>query len=79
MRGTLAELIEHFTTQAPRGEITLVVGGAPPKQPEKPSEEQLLTELTALLGTGLGRKQAARQLSEKYGLPVKEIYALGLE
>ena len=27
VRGTLAELVQHFTTTAPRGEIVLIVGG----------------------------------------------------
>ena len=27
MRGTLAELVEHFTKNEPRGEFVLLVGG----------------------------------------------------
>ena len=36
VRGTLSELIAHFTTTGPRGEIVLVVGGAE----EKPKKEK---------------------------------------
>lgn len=32
VRGTLAELVAHFTETAPRGEIVLVVGGSPDKE-----------------------------------------------
>ena len=29
--GTLGELVEYFTTNAPRGEIVIVVAGCPPE------------------------------------------------
>lgn len=32
VRGTLAELIEHFTTQEPKGEIVMLVGGKEDKE-----------------------------------------------
>lgn len=32
VRGTLAELIEHFTTHEPKGEIVMLVGGKEDKE-----------------------------------------------
>lgn len=35
VRGTLAELVAHFTETAPRGEIVIVVGGSPEKEKKR--------------------------------------------
>ena len=35
VNGTLAQLIDHFTTTAPRGEIVVVVAGCEPPQAKK--------------------------------------------
>lgn len=78
-RGTLAELLAHFTVVAPRGEFTLVVAGASEIAPDLPTDEELSAELAALLEAGQGRKQAAKLLAEKYGLPAKQLYGLGLK
>ena len=41
LRGTVAELLDHFRTTEPRGEFVLVVAGRPrkPKSPEETSPE----------------------------------------
>ena len=33
VRGTLAELVQHFTANEPRGEFVLLVGGVEEKRP----------------------------------------------
>jgi 16S rRNA (cytidine1402-2'-O)-methyltransferase len=35
VRGTLAELVAHFTANEPRGEIVIVVGGADEEKPDR--------------------------------------------
>jgi 16S rRNA (cytidine1402-2'-O)-methyltransferase len=35
VRGTLSELVEHFTANEPRGEIVIVVGGADEEKPDR--------------------------------------------
>lgn len=78
IRGSLGELLTHFEQTAPRGEFTLVVAGAPPPLPQVPAESELTAELAALISAGQGRKEAARILAQKYDLPVKYVYGLGL-
>lgn len=39
VRGTLAEVLEHFRATAPKGEIVIVLGGAPGKSRNKEEEE----------------------------------------
>lgn len=76
-RGTLAELGARFA-QAPRGEVTLVVEGAPEETIESEGVEP--AELArALLARGMRTKDAARELSELLGWPVRDAYALVLE
>lgn len=39
VRGTLAEVLEHFRATAPKGEIVIVLGGAPGKSRNREEEE----------------------------------------
>lgn len=79
LRSTLGKLLHHFTERAPRGEFTLVVAGCPAAVPVIPDDQELLHELEMLLNEGCGRKEAARQVAQRYHLPVKRVYAIGLE
>ncbi|MCL2678604.1 MAG: 16S rRNA (cytidine(1402)-2'-O)-methyltransferase [Clostridiales bacterium] len=78
LRGTAEELITHFRAHEPRGEFVIVAAGAPQKAFFAPDDGVLSDELRELLQNGLARREAARLLGEKYGLPGKKIYALGL-
>src|SRR5204863_6225478 len=74
-RGTLGELCERFT-EAPRGEITLVVGGASEAEQadEPPDEDALSARIEAGLASGQGAKELAQELAEALGLPRREVY-----
>lgn len=76
VRGSLRELAERFES-APRGEITLVVEGAPERR-EAPGEEAIIAQAHVLLAEGERTKAVARQLAEIHGLPVRDVYALVL-
>jgi 16S rRNA (cytidine1402-2'-O)-methyltransferase len=73
-RGGLAHLAEHYAIEAPRGEVTLVVG--PP--PEEVADEAALDEaLRDALRTNTTR-DAAALVAEATGLPRKRVYARAL-
>jgi 16S rRNA (cytidine1402-2'-O)-methyltransferase len=74
-RGTLAELCERFS-EAPRGEITLVLAGAPPEAAadEPLDEDALSARIAAGLASGQGAKDLARELAEALGLPRRDVY-----
>lgn len=74
-RGLLAELAAHYAAEAPRGEVTLVVGPAP--EPETGTGE-LDDLLRAALRTQSVR-EAAAGVAEATGLPRKQVYARALE
>jgi 16S rRNA (cytidine1402-2'-O)-methyltransferase len=73
-RGNLSDLAQHYQVAGPpKGEIVIVVGGAPDLQVIVTE-----TELDTLLVTALGTqhvKDAALQVSTITGLPRREVYA----
>jgi 16S rRNA (cytidine1402-2'-O)-methyltransferase len=74
-RGRLADLALHYATDAPRGEVTLVVA-PPPEAP--PATDDMETLLRAALRTQSVR-EAASGVAEATGLPRRQVYARALE
>ena len=74
VRGTTGELAAVYAEVAPRGECTLVIGGATAAVAAIDVE----AELRALLASGLGPKDAAARLVVKTGKPRRVLYQLAL-
>jgi 16S rRNA (cytidine1402-2'-O)-methyltransferase len=77
-RGTVESAIAHYSTHEPKGEFTIVLGGAVPTQTIL-SEATLKAELIALMQQGLSRSDASRQLAQQTALPKRQIYQLALQ
>ncbi|MFM7441487.1 MAG: 16S rRNA (cytidine(1402)-2'-O)-methyltransferase [Snowella sp.] len=77
-RGTLAEAIELYQKNQPKGEFTLVVAGVEKTENCSLSEAQLKAELQALIAQGMTPSQASRQLAELTSLPRRQIYQLAI-
>jgi 16S rRNA (cytidine1402-2'-O)-methyltransferase len=77
-RGSIEDAITYFTVQAPRGEFTLVLEGAQPKEKTVWTEDVILRELQNLIDSGISRSDASRQLAELADLPRRQIYQLAL-
>lgn len=75
-RGPLDAALEHFTHHPPRGEITLVVAGAPPEAPRLWTEEEVRAALKERLARGEPRRIAARAVAEASGWPRRRVYDL---
>jgi 16S rRNA (cytidine1402-2'-O)-methyltransferase len=73
-RGSLRELAERFA-EGTRGEVTVVIGGAPPGGPSPLDEETLDAEIGRLLATGKSAREIAAALAPRAGLPKRQIYA----
>lgn len=74
VRGTLGELAAQFAEAPPRGECTLVVAGG-----QAPAVDiDIESELTRLLASGLGPKDAAARLVVVTGKPRRQLYQLAL-
>jgi 16S rRNA (cytidine1402-2'-O)-methyltransferase len=74
-RAPLADLAAHYRAMPPpRGEAVIVVGFAPPAEPDRAEIEE---RLRVLLGE-CGVREAAARLAAETGLPRRELYRRGL-
>jgi len=74
-RGPLGELVASVADDPPRGEITLVVGGAPAAPAERPTDQGLAAAVAALESGGTARKAAIAAVAVAHGVPKREVYA----
>ena len=72
VRGTLSELIAHFTETAPRGEFTVVVEGAPPTVDI--DTDDAVSEVAELVEAGLSQSRAIAHVAKRRGLPRNTLY-----
>ena len=77
-RGTIAEALEEFQTRSPKGEFTIVLAGTDPQE-DAASDDDLMARLQQLVGGGLSRSRAAKQLAKETGGDRRRIYQLSLE
>ena len=78
-RGSLGELAEWAAAEPPRGEITLVVGGAPAGgRPVRPDDATLRAAVTAERAAGASHRDAVAAVARAYRLPRREVYQLTL-
>ncbi|HEY9859406.1 MAG TPA: 16S rRNA (cytidine(1402)-2'-O)-methyltransferase [Candidatus Obscuribacterales bacterium] len=76
-RGTITEAIAYYSNREAHGEFTLVVMGAEPTELVL-TEDALKAELQVLIGQGISRSQASRQLAQQTALPRRQLYQLAL-
>jgi 16S rRNA (cytidine1402-2'-O)-methyltransferase len=73
-RGTLATVAAGVESDPPRGEITLVVGGAPAAAAPR-SASELAAEVATREAAGTPRKTAIAEVAAEAGVPKREVYA----
>jgi 16S rRNA (cytidine1402-2'-O)-methyltransferase len=76
VRGTLAELAERFDDETPRGEVVVVIGGAPATESDI---ETLVEEARGLVLAGTGARDAADRVAGRHGASANRIYRRLLE
>lgn len=72
-RGSLAELVD-WAEEGIRGEITIVVSGAPAAPQLDTDPESLRAAVTELEESGMRRKEAIGVIAVRAGLPKREVY-----
>jgi 16S rRNA (cytidine1402-2'-O)-methyltransferase len=75
-RGALGALAEWARAAGPRGEITVVVAGAPAGPAARPPDAQLRAEVDALQAAGHSRRDAIGEVAQRYGVRRREVYAV---
>ncbi|MBO4205995.1 16S rRNA (cytidine(1402)-2'-O)-methyltransferase [Micromonospora echinofusca] len=76
LRRPLGELAEWAAANPPRGEITLVVAGAPPAEVTRPDDATLRAEVAEREAAGATRRDAITAVADRYGLRRREVYAV---
>ncbi|MFI7541183.1 16S rRNA (cytidine(1402)-2'-O)-methyltransferase [Actinoplanes sp. NPDC049599] len=75
-RGPLGELVAWSAETGPRGEITVVVAGAPAGPAERPADADLRAAVAEREAAGASRRDAVQAVADAYGLRKREVYAL---
>lgn len=75
-RGRTSAAVEHFKSQAPRGEFTLVLAGQPPSDGARWSEEQLVSAIRRELENERPARDISAELAKQSGWKKREVYAL---
>jgi len=74
-RGSLSELASGATERPPKGEVTIVVAGAPGRSQLVPvSLEDARQRVADLVAGGMRRSDAARQVAAETGLPRRDLF-----
>ncbi len=75
-RGGLGELAQWAASAPPRGEITLVVGGAPARAAVRPPDTEVYAQVAARQAAGDSRRDAIAAVAAAHGVPRREVYNL---
>lgn len=78
-RGTASSALAHYRANPPRGEITLVIGGAPQESRTVWGEQQVRAALYTRLDAGQSLSSAAKAVAAESGWDRRAVYALGTE
>jgi 16S rRNA (cytidine1402-2'-O)-methyltransferase len=73
-RGTLGELTAWAGAEQVRGEVTLVVAGAPARQVQPAEPEQLRSAVAAAEAAGLSRKDATAAAADEFGVAKRVVF-----
>lgn len=74
IRTTLAQAVQRFETEAPRGEFVVIVGGAQKREEETLTLQQAIAVARDLVAEGLSATAAAKQAAAETGHRKNEIY-----
>lgn len=75
-RGTVEEAAQHFAGDPPKGEVVVVVEGAPAAEP--PTGDAVEAALVDLLGDGVDRKTAIATVAADLGVAKRDVYAIAV-
>jgi 16S rRNA (cytidine1402-2'-O)-methyltransferase len=77
VRGPADEVAEALVGEPPRGEVVVVVEGH--RGPAEPDVETALAEAKTLIASGARKRDAARAVSERTGVPANVLYGALVE
>lgn len=80
LRGTPEELRQEMSRRGHplRGEVTLVVDGAPERKTQAPATREWQTKLAALRASGMSLRDAVRVVAREFGVRRSDVYAFAV-
>jgi 16S rRNA (cytidine1402-2'-O)-methyltransferase len=81
VRGTLPEIAQVFRARehGGRGEITVIVEGAPRQAAAAPGTVDLDKDIRAAIARGIGKRAIAREIAGRSGMSARQVYARAVE
>jgi 16S rRNA (cytidine1402-2'-O)-methyltransferase len=73
-RGSLAQLAQWSAAGEVRGEITVVLAGAPPARPASVEPAELAAAVATLIAVGRSRKEAIASVTGRYGVAKRQVF-----
>ncbi len=77
-RGSAGEACDYFLRENPRGEVTLLIAGAPPTESRWP-DEQVIIALNGRISAGESLSAAAKAIAREAGWSKSDVYQLGIK
>ena len=77
-RGTLGEAARSFAARQVRGEVVLVIGGAPPRPPASDAEVDAAVRAQLAENPGAGPRQVAERVAAELGVARRRAYEAAL-
>ena len=79
-RGTLADLLAHYSVEEPRGEFVLIVAGAADDEVQESALQETPQDLVArFMQEGMSKKEAMREAAKRLNLSRRDVYQALLE
>lgn len=72
----LGELVRRFAGAPVKGEVVLVVGGAPAATAASASAEEVRLAVSEAIAGGAGERDAMREVARRFGLGRREVYRI---
>ena len=76
IRTTLTEAVARYTTEDPRGEFVILVGGAAPREKVAATPEEAAKIARGYMAEGMSPSEAAKTAAAECGLKKGEVYKL---
>ncbi len=77
-RTTLAQAIDHYTQQPPKGEFVLVVAGCTPEEKPEATAQDAAARVKELMESGISRKDAVKQAAKELDMAKNAVYDAAL-
>ncbi|MEO8293805.1 MAG: 16S rRNA (cytidine(1402)-2'-O)-methyltransferase [Actinomycetota bacterium] len=77
LRGTVSEVLDGIRDAQLKGEVTVVIAGSPP--PGSGDMASHLSEIEALVGTGMRRRAAAHEVAARHGVSANALYRASID